>query len=192
MKPTQFKDRNGKTWDCAINLGKALQVDRSDFTLFTSERITLSRYDQDALKVMLTDNAVLFAIIGVLVRDQCKENFDFEIVDETTEDKFQQEFVKSIDGSCMETARNAFGEALGDFFPAAKTALSTFLGKIDAYREKVSMRLNSEIMPLVDQQMDQVLDEEISRLKKKLRESPNGISSPSLPFSDIVAAIGNP
>ena len=170
MKPTEFKDAHGKSWDCKINLGKALQVDRSDFTALTPEKIILSRYDQDALKVMITDTAVLFAVIGVLVHDQCEENLNFKILSSDDEDKFQTEFTRSIDGPCIERARTAFVEALQDFFPAAKTVLSTFLKKLENIQAKASMRLENEIYPLMDQELDNLLDDEISKIKEKMQE----------------------
>lgn len=181
MKPTQFIDRNQKSWDVKFTLGTAMLVDRSDFTALTDQKIILSRFDQDAIQIIVTDTAVLFAVIGIIVRGQCKENFEFEITNEEQEDSFQKKFVDSIDGSCIETARQAFVEALSDFFPAAKTVLSTFLKNVDRQRERVSSRLEKEVLPMMDQMMDNLLDEEMQKLKDKLREKVKETSSPSLP-----------
>lgn len=177
MKPTQFKDRHDKTWDININLGSAMLVDRSDFTNFTSDKIILSRYDQDSLSTIFTNNAVQFAVIGILVRNQCKENFDFEITNDKDEERYQQAFVESIDGPCMESARNALVEAVANFFPAAKTVLSTFLQKMDGYREKVSERLKTEILPMMDSQVDQMIDQEMAKLKESLQKKVPDLST---------------
>lgn len=178
MKPTQFKDINGKTWDCKINLGKTLLIDRSDFTVFTDQPIILSRYDQDSLKIIFTNPAVMFAVIGILVRNDCKDNFEFEIKTDEDEELFQQKFVASIEGPIMEPARNALMEAISDFFPAAKIVLSTFLMKLDEFSEKASKRLTTEILPMLDQEMDSLLDDEINSLKKKLQMKAKEVSSP--------------
>jgi hypothetical protein len=181
-----FKDRFGKVWDLKLDLGTALMIDRSDFTIYTSHPVVLSRYDKDVITDILTNTPLLFAVIGVIVRDQFRDNLASRVnLDEATdkaavEEAYQTAFVKSIDGSCLESARTAFVEALVDFFPAAKTVLCTFLQKIEEWETKMSSRLKTEVLPMLDARVDQMMDEEILRLKnlteKSLPLSPSSVS----------------
>ena len=166
MTNTHFQDSSQRIWDVKLNLGKTMLVDRSDFKQYTDETIVLSKYDKDTIFQILTDTPLLFAVIGVIVRDQSKRVL--EIDPDQDEQKFQETFASAIDGSVIDPARKAFVEALGDFFPAAKTVLLSSLQKVKEYENKVSERLQTEIMPLMDLKADQTINEAIEELKKKL------------------------
>lgn len=183
MTDLQFKDRFGKIWDLKLDLGKTLLVDASDFESVTKSPIILSRYDKDTVVEMLTDTPVMFAVIGVIVRDQFASNLkeklpasDPPLAGDELESTYQGLFVSSIDGSVIEPARDALVNALKDFFPAATTALSIFLLKIREYQKNVSERLTTEILPLLNPKINQIIDKEFEGLKKRLEET-------SLPLS---------
>lgn len=184
---TKFNDSAGNQWDCKINLGKALLVDRSDFKQYTSEKLVLSRFDRPSIELMLLDQSVMFAVIGVLVRDQAKDRLKIDPdLSPEAEEKFQQAFASNIDGSTIQPAQLAFVEALQDFFPAARTVLSEFLTKIELYRSKIHSRLTEKIYPLLDRRVDDLIQAEIDNLEKSL----NVTSSPLPPQSEstIVAS----
>lgn len=182
VTPTQFKDKNGKIWDLKLTLGKTLTVDRSDFKIYTDQTVYLTRFNGDVIQLVLTDNALMFAVIGVIVFDQCQENFGEKLDDES----FQKKFADSIDGGCIEPAREAFVEALSDFFPAVKTGLSSFLKRIREFQKKVSDRL-----PSLDPKIDQVMDETINREFSKAEDRLSGILQPSLAPSVSAAENGS-
>ncbi|HEV2174581.1 MAG TPA: hypothetical protein VGR71_13485, partial [Nitrospira sp.] len=105
MTDLQFKDRFGKIWDLKLDLGKTLLVDASDFESVTKSPIILSRYDKDTVVEMLTDTPVMFAVIGVIVRDQFASNLkeklpasDPPLAGDELESTYQGLFVSSIDG----------------------------------------------------------------------------------------------
>lgn len=188
MTSTQFKDRHEKIWDLKINLGKALRVDRSDFTVITKTPILLSKFTHEHIVEILTDTALMFAVIGILVRDQAKENLNIE----STAENFDELFTEGIDGSCIEPARTAFVDALGDFFPTAKTALSTFLLKIREYQGKTQAKLG-DLLPLMDKKIDQQIQKEYQKILDELqRDDQNGTSSPSLPLQRSVTGDPSP
>lgn len=170
MSPTCFRDRHLKEWDLRLTLAKAIQIDRSDFTAYTKTPIIVTRFSQEAVAEILTDTALMFAVIGVIVRDQARSNLHIDPIENPTdEEKFQTAFADSIDGSCIDEARDALIEALGDFSRAAKTALSSFGMTLKKFNQKATSRL-SEIQPLMEEKMNRELDKEIERLKTDLSE----------------------
>lgn len=196
MTPFQFRDRLDRVWDVKLNLAKTMRVDRSDFANYTQTRVVLSRYDKDTVVLVLTDTALLFAVIGVICWDQIQEQFKkkLEEIPEAERPKadaltewYQSEFADGIGGETIEPARAAFVEALQDFFPAAKTVLSTSLQKVRQYESEMVERLEKEVLPRVDQEVKKLMDEEIATLLTRLGQR----SSVSSVSSDLPVTTGN-
>jgi hypothetical protein len=186
MTTTQFKDRNGKIWDLKLTLGKALRVDRADFSALTKTPILLSRFNHDHIVEILTDTALMFAVIGVIVRDQAKENLGLE---NPSDEIFDAAFTDSIDGDCIEPTRAAFVVELGNFFPQARTALSTFLQKINEYQKKIAEKMTT-LLPMMDRKIEQQINQEYQKIVGELQaDSQNGTSSHSQPSQEL--PIGN-
>src|SRR5262245_45486225 len=123
-----FVDKNNKTWNLALDLGKVQEIDNADYSEITDQKVCLIKGDPTEVPAILTNTALMFAVIWVIVQDQIVQNLGMSHP-KTEEDqqKAQNKFAKGIGGKQIEDARTALVEALSDFFPAAKTALLSLM-----------------------------------------------------------------
>jgi len=171
MTARAFTDKKGRNWDVSLTLGGARRIDASDFSEVTSKRFSILRPDKHLLSDILTDTPLLFAIIWALVQPQAQASG----VDEA-------EFLDGLDGPSIQAGREAFWEALSDFFPEHATALSTLLSQY----QKAGKRIAAELAAM-ETEIEAVVSEEVATQTEKLRKelramtrsgSPGATSSP--------------
>lgn len=178
-----FKDTKGREWDVTLDLLKARRITASDFSEILGEgkgKLNILHPEAQTFTRILTNPDLLFAVIWAMVRDeQARKYPDFENLNN---DAAELEFVSAVRGSTITAAREAFSEALADFFPDLRIVLSTFLKQLKGMDDKVATRI-AKIDPLLDQMIEQEMDQGIERFRQQLlknkSEIPGEPSSPS-------------
>lgn len=178
---TTFTDRKGRTWDVALDLRIARQIDKADLSE-VSDNYTFSilRPDRTLYGKLITDAPFLFGVIWAMVQDQVAAKHEayrllpdnripgdtFPISPKEPE-AAELEFVSGINGPVIEAARNAFIEAMSDFFPEQRTVLSTLMRQSKKLSEKVGKKME-ESEPLMENLLEEELDLGIAQLKDNL------------------------
>jgi hypothetical protein len=177
-KPKTFHDKEGHVWDVSLDLGLCEDIDKSDFSLYLPTEIVkgdngdmqqvkrkelvLLKGERSDITLIMSDTSLLFAVVWVIVQEQCSVNG----ITAATEDERQRQFVRLMNGTAAEEAREAFVESLGDFFPAARIALSKLWSTMKQSTEKINSRL-----AMVDSQVSQMLDKKLDQAMQEFQET---------------------
>lgn len=163
-----FKDNKNREWSIEITLGLAEEVDHSDFSTLTENKISILEPGKELFRALALDAKVTFAVIWVLVRDQAKEHFGIDPEEsKENEAKCQKLFAKSIGGSTIDAGRKALFEALSDFFPERRIALSEYLNQIQGMRDAVEKE-TKDVAPLLTDYVTKKITERSKKLKEAL------------------------
>lgn len=184
MSTKQYTDRKGRTWDLSLDLLTCERINASDFSALPDPPGPFSIYNHDKIIIgrLITDARFMFALIWAIVQPQVKEKYqtwqagkpegdgDHFPIDPKDAEAAELEFISGVNGSTIVAARNALFEALYDFFPEQKTALSLLMKQLQKAQEKVASKL-AEVEPILDQMMDLDLEEGIDRLKSRMAKT---------------------
>lgn len=185
---TTFTDCKGREWDVSLDLRKARFIDKSNFKEYWDKEFSILNLDKLLIQKLLTDASFLFAIIWAMVQDQAEakwQTYDgwtkhqpagsttippggFPVPPKEEPEKAELEFVSGINGPVIEAGRQAFMEALGDFFPDQRTGLSILLKGMKTLNQKLEKK-SEELAPLMDSILDEELDERINQMKAQLK-----------------------
>jgi len=163
-----FQDAKGRTWDCSLNMKKALIVDRQDKDNLTDLKFSLLSPDKPLFMEFMGNPSLVFFIIFLCNLDRCKKNMDID-PDESPE-KFHEaelEFLSGIDGPTLTQAKEAFWGGLADFTQDHKTALLTFLQQMKKTEARVNLEIKN-LLPEIDKLMEKQLTAEVGKMKKEL------------------------
>lgn len=193
----QYTDRRGRTWSLTLDLPTALRIDKSDFSDITDAKFSILKPGQDMYRLIVADAHLMFAVIWAMVQDQAAamhrvwlkldEQTQNNILDtyakghptpyevfpldpKATPDEAQLEFVAGVHGPTIVAGRRAFVEALSDFFPEHRTALSMLLRQTDKATEKVNSKM-VEMEPELEKMMDEELEIGTRRLVDEIRST---------------------
>jgi hypothetical protein len=86
---------------------------------------------------------------------------------DTDTSEAELEFVSGISGPVVKEARAAFVEALANFFPQHRTALSTLMRQVERTTNKINQKIE-ETEPELEKLMDQEMEKGIRSLREKL------------------------
>ncbi len=163
-----FQDKFGQTWVIDLDLFKARQIEAYDFgpALKLEEEHFISFFppQEDLFNSLITDPAVCFGMIWVLVQDQLPHR-TYEVKDEkgsVTSYPIQSEldFTRCFDGEVISKARLAFYEELPDFFPQMKITLNNLISRYSRAEELIDERTSKAVTKKMS---DQELEKEIDR-----------------------------
>jgi len=138
---SHFTDTANRRWNLSINVGTVKRVrELTDVDL-------LAILDRPQMLSELAGDAVrFFDVLFVMIKPQADQ---LQVTDEM--------FGESLDGAVIESATNAFLEALVDFFPGARKAtLQKVLSRAKETNEKAEARLN---LALTDGTIDQAISD---------------------------------
>lgn len=197
-----FKDKKGGEWDLTITLGAAERVDDSDFSALTKEKFSMLEPGKELFNLLISKPRILFAVIWAIVSPQSKVVLGLDATDPAA----QGAFADRMDGAVITAARKAFFEALGDFFPDQRTALSQLIQKweqgrailekeLEGLDSDMTKYLTSEIKGNVEDfrlKMEQETEER-ERKRQETRKQRGEKSSACLPSADstLVASGGD-
>lgn len=172
----KFTDAKGRTWDCKLTLAAAKRIDASDFSGITDTDVgSILRPNKEFFINVLSDYPLLFAMVWAVVYPQAKKVQDrdgngFSPLPDDDPEGSQNEFMDGIDGKTIEAARDAFWEAIMDFFPQRRTALSGLMKTFNRGQEMIGEKITGmegRIQDLLAEKMDQELDQLMSELEKE-------------------------
>jgi hypothetical protein len=177
-KPCHFTDRKGREWDLTLDLRTARYIDTCDFSNFVPEKFSILRPDKKLFWTFFEDSGLLFAIVWAIVQEQAESYHRVGAFPSPKEEPAaaELEFVSGINGKAREEGRQAFVEALTDFFPEQETVLSTLTRKLAQMRTKIETRIK-ETEPLLDEITDLEMDEAVEKMKKMIRDRKAGATS---------------
>lgn len=187
---TKFKDRFGREWDLALDFAICRRIDASDFSEVEGEdgKFSILNPKQETLfKLLLSNTGLLFSIIWVIIQEQVEAQHaagSFPISPKEDLARAEAEFAKGINGPVIKAAREAFVNAVSDFFPDLQTVLSTWATQASMVREKVEQkihRMNPTVEKLVDMELDKGIEKLIAELEKTHDAKPGDTSSVSPP-----------
>lgn len=90
------------------------------------------------------------------------------------------EFVSGVNGTTIEAARTAMIEALGDFFPEQRTALSALSKQVTVMGRKVGEKLEQafpQLEEVLEEELQASLDQMKENFRNKIRDRTNGETS---------------
>lgn len=194
-RPCCYTDKKGRTWDLSIDFAVCRRVDAFDKTAVIKESFSLLAPDKTLLhRILYTDRAALFALIWAIVVEQAQELHDKYNPDPNGYQPFpspkespeaaELEFVSGVNGPVIEAARIALSEALGDFFPELRIALSTWATQTAEIQEKVAEKIK-EVNPVVMQMVDEEFDKLIEKMKDRLKTQSERLGVPLGPLLPI-------
>lgn len=178
-QPRTFRDKEGHVWDVSLDLGLVEDIDKADFSIYLPDEIIpngedapirrkrtqliLLKGERTDITLIMSDTALLFAVIWVVVQEQLAGH-GIVSSEQADEDTRQRQFVRLMNGTAAEEAREAFMESLGDFFPAARTALLKLWSMMKTSTDRMNSRLNN-----IDQEAMQVLDKKLDQAMERFR-----------------------
>lgn len=175
----QVKDRHGHVWDLTITLASAFHIDRTDFSLYTNEKVSLL-HQTDSLdktfSLLMTNNPLMFAVIFCVVEPQVKDLLGIDPVQERA--RAEEAFMDCIDGRTASDMRSSFWEMVADFFPENRTALLEAKQHLDDSLKKVDEKIR-EMSPRMREILDTQIDRGVEELKKKLDQELQRIAGTS-------------
>lgn len=176
-KPFHFTDKKGRTWDCSFDLAVGARIDKSDFSNYQKPgdpHFTILQPDQRQLqRLVMSDAPFLFAVIWIIVQEQAEHLYklgSFPISPKEDQEAAQIEFASAVNGPTIQAARKAFGEAIVDFFPELRIALSTWVSQAAMVMEKVEQKMR-EMDPVLEQMVEQEMETGFQRLRTDLEKT---------------------
>jgi len=175
--PFTFTDRLGGRWDCSLTLAGARRIDNSDFSAVSDKEFSILQPDREFFARVLGDSNLLCAIVWAVVYPQAEDQLG---IDPTKEpEQAEAAFVERIDGPTLQNIKQAFVEALADFFQEQKTALSKLL----QVQATMIRRVNEEVeaaMPEIEAEMEATIKRSCKELRSEIRRElsePHGMKS---------------
>lgn len=162
-----FRDRFGNKWDLTITAYTVQRIENSDFTALWDGEVTLIRPDKELLTELMNNRPLCLAVVWAICSADAEE----------LDPKYDEiKFLKSIDGRAAADAINAFWESLEDFFPEAKTVIST-LNSLRKQAEqqartglaKIEKEAMEKLGPQAKTKIQQAIDKQLSELERTLR-----------------------
>lgn len=84
---TTFTDKKGRTWDVALDLRKARQIDKADLSAISEDyKFSILKPDRVLYGKLITDAPFLFAIIWAMVQDQAEAKYTVHLSAQTDYD----------------------------------------------------------------------------------------------------------
>jgi hypothetical protein len=162
-----FNDRMGRTWDVTLTMAGATRIDRSDFTEVTKVKdFSFLQPDKTLFTEIMANSRLRTAMIWAIVQPQVEQRLGINPASQPAE--AESLFLESLDGPCLQEAKRAFMEAMGDFFPEHKTVLSTLIRQWQVGLDRVNKAL-AEIEPEAQAFLIAEVDEGMAELKTALR-----------------------
>lgn len=177
-----FTDRKGRVWNVDLDLRIARQIDKSDFSSYYDRPFSILNPESHLLQKLLRDGPFLFAIIWAMVQEQAQDKYaehirllDAGVKPERTfpvspiedPEAAEVEFVSGVNGPTIEAGRAAMVEAIADFFPDLKIALSTIINQSKRLSETVGRKLQ-ETEPMLQELLEQQFNKEVEKVKQEL------------------------
>ena len=184
-KHCHFTDRKGREWDLTLDLRTARYVDTCDFSNYIPEKFSILRPDKKLFWTFFEDTGLLFAIVWAIVQEQAitlHAAGAFPCSPKEEPEAAELEFVSGINGKARDEGRQAFVEALTDFFPEQETVLSTLTRKLSEMQTKIEKRIK-ETEPLLDEITELEMDEAVEKMRKMIRDRKAGATSSQSPPS---------
>jgi hypothetical protein len=161
-----FKDKKNREWQMELDLAVARRIDNSDFTEYYPKKFSIVSLEPPDIQAILQRPSLMFAIIWAWVQPQAVEMHKTGTfpVDPADEEAAELEFVSGINAQAKADAQQAFLEAMADFFPELRTALSISSQQLRKLSDKVRSKV-LETEPLLEKMVDDDLEAMIQRLK---------------------------
>lgn len=172
-----FTDKKGRVWDLELDILTCRRVDASDFKEYYKPDFSIFSLAGDPLKNLVLKSPFTFAVIWAIIQPQAKEMFKktndhllFPFDPDANPAEAETEFVSGINATAKTEANAAFLEALGDFFPELKTALSSLSRQMRNLSEKIEEKAK-EVEPMLDQMLQADMDEGIREIRQRLQKT---------------------
>jgi len=168
-----FTDKKGRVWDLELDILTCRRVDASDFKLYYKPDFSIFSLSGDPLKHLVLQSSFTFAVIWAIVQPQAVEMFKagkFPTDPKANHEEAELEFVSGINAKAKMEANTAFLEALGDFFPELKTALSSLERQMRTLSEKIDLKAR-EVEPLLDEMLEADMDQGIKEIRSRLQKT---------------------
>lgn len=165
-----FEDRQGTVWDVTLTLAGATRIDRSDFTNLTDKEFKVMNPNKQLFMDILTETAVLFAMVWAVVRPQAPAKLNMEKKEDETDASFDErleaEFMDRLDGAAIHKGREVFWQSLAGFYPNHQAALLTLMEQFSKAERKISLAVKD-----MEATLEQALDAEINKGLKEVKKT---------------------
>lgn len=167
----EFTDKAGNSWDVSLDLAGARRIDNSDFSSLTDEEFSIVKPDKRTFMLILDNSSLLFAMIWAVVQPQVKEKLGVDPEEDL--EKAEAAFLTNMNGRAIEEGREAFWQAIADFFPEHRTVLLNLMRQFGRAHQRVAEKIG-ELESHMSKMVDLEVDKGMAKLKEEMEKELQG------------------
>lgn len=184
---THFNDRDDHKWELALDLASAKRIENSDFSeMGYKKKISFVIPEKEFLTDCISNTGLIFAMVWAVIQPQIEDQFELiefdpkKVGKKPPEGKWpkdehgdpdENEFLRRMNGKAIEDAKEAWWEAVADFFPQHRIILwrliSMFKKAQATVKEKVDQHIG-EFQTTIDQVMGQEIEKGLAEIREEI------------------------
>lgn len=181
---TTFKDKFGHQWDVSLDLFAIKRIEASDFSALGYKKPpSMLVPSKEFLTDCITNTSLMFAMMWAVVQpqilqrftlidpDPTKEPMDNEWPNDADGNPDEMEFLRRMNGPSIDAAKNAWWEAVADFFPQHRIILCRLITMYRKATDTINTKVNhhlTDYQTTIDQVMDQEIEKGLQQLKEEI------------------------